>query len=87
MSIFSCKDTVRLASESLDHNLSLGRRPALHFHLLLCANCARFHRYLRFLEAAAHGLPDQAAQDDAGHARLSAESRERMERAIEQQNT
>ena len=63
----------------------LGRRLALRFHLLMCPNCARFRRHLRFLHDAAGRLADQAARSDGGHAGLSAEARERIERALWQQ--
>ncbi len=86
MSIFSCKESVRLASESLDHDLSLGRRLALRFHLLLCPPCARYQRHLLFLSAAARRLEEQALRGEVESARLSFEARQRMKGALEQNN-
>ncbi len=61
MSLFSCKDMVRLASDALDRSLTVGQRLALHTHLLMCPACARFRKHLAFLRAAASGLEDSPA--------------------------
>jgi Putative zinc-finger len=87
MSLFSCRDTVCLASESLDRDLPLRPRLALRVHLLMCRNCARFHRHLLFLHLAARRLADQAARGDVDQAGLSAEARDRMKRALEQNHS
>ena len=84
MSLFSCRDTVRLASESLDRDLSLTEGLALRVHLLMCPPCARFRRHLQFLRDAARRLQDQGACANGEQAGLSPEARERMERALEQ---
>jgi hypothetical protein len=87
MSIFSCKDTVGLASESLDRSLPVGGRLALHFHLLMCRDCARFRGQLLFLNEAARRLAEEAAKSDAEHSRLSVEARDRMKSTFEQSNS
>jgi hypothetical protein len=87
MSQFSCKDTVRLVSESLDGELPLGRRLALRLHLLLCGMCTRFRRNLLFLRAAARRLEEQADSWDSEQGRLSAGARERMKHALEEGNS
>jgi hypothetical protein len=87
MSVFSCKDTVNLSCESLDCSLPLGRRLALHFHLLMCRDCARFRSQLLFLNEAAHRFVEEAAQREAEQSRLSAEARDRMKSALEQNNS
>ncbi len=87
MSVFSCKDTVCLSSESLDCTLPVGRRLALHFHLLMCRDCARFRTQLLFLNEAAHRFAEEIAQGEAEQSRLSAEARDRMKSALEQSNS
>ena len=87
MSLFSCKDTVRLASESLDHDLTLRQRVALRLHLLLCPPCACFQRHLLFLREAVRRLEDQTAPDNVAQAGLSAEAAENMKRALEQHSS
>jgi hypothetical protein len=86
MTLFSCKDTARLASEALDGNLTLAQRLSLHVHLLMCPSCARFHQHLAVLGDAARLLDDQAAGGDVGQANLSPEARDRLRRALEQSN-
>jgi hypothetical protein len=83
MSMFSCKDTVHLASESLDRNLRLRQRLALRIHLLMCPPCARLRRHLLFLRDAARRLQGEADRGDGDQAGLSPEARERIKRALE----
>jgi hypothetical protein len=86
MSIFSCKDTAGLASESLDRSLPVGGRLALHFHLLMCRDCSRFHRQLLFVDEAARRFAEQADHGHTEQFRLSAAARERLKSAFEQSN-
>ena len=86
MSLFSCKDTVRLASQALDRDLTVGQRLALRAHLLMCPPCARFHQQLAFLRQAARGLEDPAKAGDVTQDNLSPEARDRMQRALENGN-
>jgi hypothetical protein len=82
MSIFSCKDTACLASESLDHKLTFWRRLALGFHLLMCSPCRRFFRMLLFLRGAGRRLDDPGGQGRCERVGLSAEARQRMKQAL-----
>ena len=84
MSLFSCKDTARLASDALDGNLTLAQSLSVHFHLLMCPTCARFHQHLEILGDAARRLDDQAAGGDVGQANLTPEARDRLRRALAQ---
>jgi hypothetical protein len=86
MSVFSCKDTARLASESLDRDLTLGQRLAVRFHVLLCPPCARFRQHLDFLRDAARRLTVGLPGEDLEQATLSPEARARMQQALEQSN-
>jgi hypothetical protein len=82
MSVFSCKDTVWLASVSLDGDLAMGQLLALHAHLLMCPLCARFRRHLQFLHDAARLLEDRATWNGVDQANLSPAARTRMHRAL-----
>jgi hypothetical protein len=84
MSVFSCKDTVRLASESLDRELPVMKRLSLGAHLLMCPPCGRLRRYLLILRGAARRLEELAVRGDEEQAGLSPEARDRMKRALEQ---
>lgn len=44
-----CRDLVPLMSESLDRRLSLREWLGLHFHLIVCAWCARYLKQIKFL--------------------------------------
>jgi hypothetical protein len=81
--MFSCKDTVHLASESLDRDLPLRQRLALRIHWFMCPPCARMRRRLLFLRDAARRLEDEADRGDGEQAGLSPEARERIKRALE----
>ena len=84
MSVFSCKDTVRLLSDNLDSGLSLGQRLVLHVHLWMCNRCRRFRQQLTFLSSAVHSLEDKAANDAAPYQVLAPEARERIKLALGQ---
>jgi predicted anti-sigma-YlaC factor YlaD len=43
-SFASCKEAARNVAEALEHELPLGRRLALRFHLLICSACRRYRR-------------------------------------------
>lgn len=86
MSVFSCKDSVWLASGSLDHELTMGQRLLLHAHLLMCPPCARFRQYLEFVRDAARLLEDRATWNGVDQANLSPAARDRMQRALGHSN-
>ena len=87
MSIFSCKDAVRLASLALDRSLPPWRRLALRVHLLMCSHCARWRPNLLFVRDAARRFEDQAAEGYREQAGFSSEARARIKRALEQANS
>jgi hypothetical protein len=82
MSLFSCKDTVRLASEALDRDLRLRQRLALRIHFCMCPPCARLRRHLLFLRDAARRLQEEADRGNGNQTGLSPEARERVKRAL-----
>ncbi|MCA1978960.1 MAG: zf-HC2 domain-containing protein [Thiobacillus sp.] len=65
----TCRETTVLASRAQDGHLTLGERMAMHLHLAICANCARFARQLQAMrrllradvvDAVTPGLSDAA---------------------------
>lgn len=78
--MLSCKETMRLVSMSLDRRLSWPEWLGMRMHLSMCRFCARVHRQMRFLRAAARrfqeGLPEI---DDL---RLSPAARQRIRAAL-----
>jgi len=82
VSLFSCKDTTRLLSEALDHDVPAGRRLLARIHLLFCTPCARFRRHLHFLREAARGYDNAGSPETA---RLSVEARARILQALKRE--
>jgi len=76
----TCRQVARLQSDALDRRLSLSKRFGLRLHLLLCKWCRRYGKQIRFLRRAAHEHSDDL--NEAAPRQLSAEARERLERAI-----
>jgi hypothetical protein len=87
MSLFSCKDTVRLVSRALDQRLTLGQRTAVSVHLSFCPMCSGFRRQLNFLRDVAS---QYEARNPEAHANpttaLSAEARERLRQLLQSDN-
>ncbi len=48
----NCRETTRLASESLEHPLSLRQRMQVAMHLMMCGPCRRARRIMQFLHDA-----------------------------------
>jgi hypothetical protein len=54
----SCEEASRLASESLDRDLTWSERWALRFHGTLCRNCHRMIRQLATMRALLSNMPE-----------------------------
>lgn len=71
--MLTCKDVSRdLASEPLG-SATFGRRLAVRFHLVMCANCRAFAREMELLGAAARRVVssiESLTPDDAAASRL-----------------
>ena len=76
----NCKVAVRLQSEAIDHELSLGQRLGLRIHLLLCKWCRRYGKQITFVRDAAHAHPDKLAETVPQQ--LSGEARERIRQKL-----
>jgi hypothetical protein len=87
MSVFSCKDTVRLVSYSLDQRLRIGQRASVSVHLAMCPMCSRFKRQLRFLRDAAKKYEEAIQHQSQGDfATLSSEARARLKQILESES-
>ena len=51
-----CEGMSRLASESLDHELTRPERAALRMHTIYCSACRRYLRQLKLIKRALRGL-------------------------------
>ena len=86
--MMSCREIVQLASEGLDHPLSLRQRIALRLHVSMCSACARYRRQLRALDrifraaCTASGRAKPGAAAGAVAPRLSAAKREELRRRL-----
>lgn len=45
--LFTCREMARLASEELDHPLSIWVRFRMFIHLLLCKECKTYHDQIK----------------------------------------
>jgi hypothetical protein len=75
----TCRETTELASRAMDQRLPFADRMAMHLHLALCENCARFSRQLQ--EMRRQFRVETAANDDA--AGLAPEARQRITRELQ----
>ncbi|TDY03924.1 zf-HC2 domain-containing protein [Thiohalophilus thiocyanatoxydans] len=50
--MLNCKDTTRLLSQQQDQSLSLRRRMALRFHLMMCSGCRNYNKQIDFIHKA-----------------------------------
>lgn len=81
----TCEDTTPLISELMDHNLPLGKRLRLKFHLGMCGVCRIYEKQLEIIRALARKLggDDAPTQKDAA---LSEQAKARIKAALGDQN-
>lgn len=78
-----CDESSHLLSDAMDRRLTPVERLALVLHLMICRNCRRFRRRLRFLAAAVRRLASATAPAaPSAAASLSPEARNRIEGAL-----
>ena len=80
----TCRQTVYVASQSLERPLSLGERLKLKVHLWVCIWCVRYLEQLQLMRDTLRARGSKLSDDEASDASLSAEARERMKRALSQ---
>jgi hypothetical protein len=79
----SCEEASRLASESLDRELSRSERWGLRFHTLLCRSCHRMLHQLRALHSIVAEMPEAAQQAfRAAQPQLSTDRKQRIKRLL-----
>jgi hypothetical protein len=57
----TCADTSPLISELMDHDLPLGKRWRLKFHLMICGVCSIYKQQLEIIHALAQKLGHEEA--------------------------
>ncbi len=83
--MLSCREISELVSQSLDRKLPLRQRLSVRFHLGMCRFCSGFRRQLLLLSKAATKEAERVERDEtsAESPCLSAEARERIQKAID----
>ncbi|OLY75454.1 anti-sigma factor [Pseudomonas sp. ATCC PTA-122608] len=72
--MLTCKEQVARSSDYLDGQLTFRERLLVRHHLMFCANCRRFIRQMRLMQATLRILPEPPIADiDALAERLAAE--------------
>jgi Putative zinc-finger len=80
--MLSCRDTTRLASESLDHQLTLWQRMQVAMHMMMCGPCRRARRLMQFLRDAFGRLSKDEIGQLSTEQSLEPEIRERIKEAL-----
>ena len=79
----TCKDTTPLISELMDHNLSLGKRLRLKFHLSMCTVCCFYQKQLEVIRALARKLRGEEAPTQQ-NATLSEQAKTKIKDSLRQ---
>lgn len=80
----NCDEVARLASESLDRDLSLRERVGVRFHKIICAWCVRYEGQIRQVH---EELRENAENfEDTLDTSLSEESKARMKDIIDKES-
>jgi uncharacterized CHY-type Zn-finger protein len=80
--MLSCRDTTRLASESLDHPLTWWQRMQVAMHMVMCGPCRRARRLMQFLREAFGRLSKEEFEQLSTEQSLAPEIRERIKEAL-----
>ena len=74
--MLTCKEQVARSSDYLDGQLTFRERLMVRHHLMFCANCRRFIRQMRLMQATLKMMPDAPVKNvDALAQRLAGERR------------
>ncbi|OAE11362.1 anti-sigma factor [Pseudomonas simiae] len=72
--MLTCKEQVARSSDYLDGQLTFRERLLVRHHLMFCANCRRFIRQMRLMQATLKIMPEAPVKDaDALAEQLAAE--------------
>ncbi len=77
-----CREAARLASEAMEHPISISQHLRLRLHTLICQLCRRYVVQLRFLRFAMRRYSRQSEAADSFAAGLSLEARQRIKAAL-----
>lgn len=80
----NCDEVVRLASESLDRDLTLRERVGVRFHKIICAWCVRYEGQIRQVREELRKNSDDF--EDTRDASLSEESKACMKDIIDKES-
>ncbi|MCX7078658.1 MAG: zf-HC2 domain-containing protein [Pseudomonas sp.] len=61
--MLTCKEQVARSSDYLDGQLSFREKLMVRHHLMFCANCRRFIRQMRLMQATLRAMPEEAVPD------------------------
>lgn len=81
----TCEDTSPLISELMDHNLPLGKRMRLKFHLAMCTVCQFYQKQLEIIRALARKLGGEEAPSQK-QAVLSVQAKTKIKDTLKQSN-
>lgn len=72
--MLTCKEQVARSSDYLDGQLTFRERLLVRHHLMFCADCRRFIRQMRLMQATLRIMPEELVKDaDALAQQLAAE--------------
>ena len=84
MWVFNCQRVAQLVSESMDHNLSPGRRLGMKIHLLMCSHCSRYKKQLNFIRRLINNNPSLIA--DSSPPNMDESAKKRLRQIISKSN-
>ena len=83
----TCKQTVKVISESLERRLSLRERIAVKLHLWICLWCVWYLEHLQLMRDTIHSKAvEEPNLDSSELPSLSSEARERLKLSLNQHN-
>ena len=77
---YACKEASKLASDSLDRELTLGERLRLKIHTLMCGKCKNSNETMKLIRNTATLI----SQSRSGEIRLTDEQRESLRKTLEE---
>jgi hypothetical protein len=76
----TCPEVVRILSQGMDEDLSLGTRIKLRIHYLMCSFCERYAKQLKYMRTVAREFPEKVGE--VSDATLPADAKQRMKDAL-----
>ena len=80
--MYSCKQVSQIVSESLDKPLPFWTRMQLWMHLGMCGLCKAFRKNMIRVDKEVKHYAEELEQDENSGTQLSADARERLNRAL-----